>query len=113
MGARSGGGASGGMGSGSRSGASSILSGGSYAEAAGNMFEAFLSGDKAAQKKAIDHATKVISKMGYQEMQKNLNGVSESISYQTAKPTHPIDKAMAKHNKTLLKIYQQQIKKYL
>ena len=51
--------------------------------------------------------------MGYQEMQKNLNGVSESISYQTAKPTHPIDKAMAKHNKTLLKIYQQQIKKYL
>ena len=106
MGARAGGGSSGGMGN-------RILSGGSYGQATGNMFDAFMSGNKAAQAKSIEKVTKMVSKMGYQQVQSNLNSISESISLQPAKPTHPIDKAMAKHNKALLKIYQGAIKKYL
>ena len=108
MGRGAGGGAAGGMGKASR-----ILSGGSYGQATGNMFEAFMSGDKAAQKKSIEKVTKLVSKMGYQQVQSNLNSISESISLQPAKLTHPIDKAMSKHNKALLKIYQGAIKKYL
>ena len=104
MGARSGGGA--GM-------AHRLLTGGAYGQATGSMYNAFVSGDKTKQKKAIDRVTKIVSKMGYQQVQSNLNSISESISLQPAKPTHPLDKAAAKHNKALLKIYQGAIKKYL
>lgn len=89
-----------------------LLTGGAYGQATEKMYNAFLSGDKTKLKKAIDRVTKMVSKMNKQQLQSNINSITESISLQPAKPTHPIDKAQAKHNKALLKIYQNAIKKF-
>ena len=89
------------------------LTGGAYGQAIGRLYNAIVKKNKTSQQKAVNAISKIASKMSYQEVQSKLNSISDAISYQPAKPTHPLDKAAAKHNKTLLKIFQKEIKKYL